>query len=308
MNNWILFKLQNNYRSDRFICSAANRLIEHNTQRIPKTTLAVSEAGGTVMVHRHANAGEELAWLANCITGQKPDSCAVLVRYNTQVDQITQYLSGLGFPVQKRETTAKPQDWRRCRNTLTLFSDPENNLAAYWFIRDNHGQDKAEKVLLGAKINSQSINSMALKIPEVIALADVPQLLARCNITLASIDLVQKGVTLLDADKTVADLIFALTEAEFHQDETGKGICVSTMHSAKGREWDIVFLPGFEQQTIPGNKMTAGIEEERRLAFVGMTRARHGLFMSYVEKRAPMFGPQTPVVVNPSQFISEAGL
>ena len=70
------------------------------------------------------------------------------------------------------------------------------------------------------------------------------------------------------------------------QDKTS----LMTLHSAKGLEFDYVFLPGWEEGIFPnqrnideyGNK---GLEEERRLAYVGITRARKKLFISFVNFR-----------------------
>ena len=65
-------------------------------------------------------------------------------------------------------------------------------------------------------------------------------------------------------------------------DETeGEAVSIMTMHSAKGLEFDTVFLPGWEEGLFPHQRSLddqgrAGLEEERRLAHVGLTRARGG--------------------------------
>ena len=81
-----------------------------------------------------------------------------------------------------------------------------------------------------------------------------------------------------------------------------------TLHSAKGLEFDYVFLPGWEEGIFPnqrnideyGNK---GLEEERRLAYVGITRARKKLFISFVNFRKQYNYNLYRSI--PSRFVSE---
>ncbi len=80
-----------------------------------------------------------------------------------------------------------------------------------------------------------------------------------------------------------------------------------TMHGAKGLEFDTVFLPGWEEGVFPsqrtldegGNK---GLEEERRLAYVGITRARHRAIISHAANRRVYANWQSSI---PSRFIDE---
>ncbi|MHB9023807.1 MAG: UvrD-helicase domain-containing protein [Armatimonadota bacterium] len=60
-------------------------------------------------------------------------------------------------------------------------------------------------------------------------------------------------------------------------------VALMTVHAAKGLEWDIVFLAGCEEGSFP--HPAADIDEERRLFYVGMTRARAQLYLSYAETR-----------------------
>ena len=74
------------------------------------------------------------------------------------------------------------------------------------------------------------------------------------------------------------------------QDWEGQKINMMTMHAAKGLEFDVVFLPGWEEGLFPHQKSIEekgqnGLEEERRLAYVGITRAKNNAYISFSMSR-----------------------
>jgi DNA helicase II / ATP-dependent DNA helicase PcrA len=74
------------------------------------------------------------------------------------------------------------------------------------------------------------------------------------------------------------------------QDWDGEKINMMTMHGSKGLEFDVVFLPGWEEGLFPHQKSIEekgqnGLEEERRLAYVGITRAKHKALISFAMNR-----------------------
>ena len=78
-----------------------------------------------------------------------------------------------------------------------------------------------------------------------------------------------------------------------------------TLHSAKGLEFPLVFLVGLEEGLFPSQRSSGDegrLEEERRLAYVGITRARERLVVSYAESRR-MHG--TEMLARPSRFLAE---
>lgn len=88
-----------------------------------------------------------------------------------------------------------------------------------------------------------------------------------------------------------------------------------SLHAAKGLEFPIVFMIGVEDDILP-HKMAladdpyAGLEEERRLCYVGMTRAKKLLFMSWCKSRRRFgkYGSMTKNASKPSRFLKEAGI
>ncbi len=94
---------------------------------------------------------------------------------------------------------------------------------------------------------------------------------------------------------------------EIAQDETGDRINLMTLHAAKGLEFDTVFLPGWEEGLFPSQRTMdenglAGLEEERRLAYVGLTRARQRVRASFAANRRVHGSWQSAL---PSRFLSE---
>lgn len=85
----------------------------------------------------------------------------------------------------------------------------------------------------------------------------------------------------------IADYTEKLKEQAKKQDMEKKGVTVSTLHSIKGLEYDRVFLMDVNEGTIPYHKAVSdsSIEEERRLFYVGMTRARKELYILYAKSR-----------------------
>lgn len=76
-----------------------------------------------------------------------------------------------------------------------------------------------------------------------------------------------------------------LKEQAQRQQERKEGITVSTLHSAKGLEYERVYILNVNEGSIPYRKavLEEQLEEERRLFYVGMTRAKKELFLCYVE-------------------------
>jgi DNA helicase-2/ATP-dependent DNA helicase PcrA len=113
-----------------------------------------------------------------------------------------------------------------------------------------------------------------------------------------------------DAEEGMSELVAFLSHAaleagEGQVEEDGDGVQLMTLHSAKGLEFPLVCLVGLEEGLFPGARSLdepGRMEEERRLAYVGITRARQCLLLSHAESRR-LHGMQTLGV--PSRFLRE---
>ena len=97
----------------------------------------------------------------------------------------------------------------------------------------------------------------------------------------------------------------ALEAGEGQADAWEDCVQLMTMHSAKGLEFPLVFLSGMEDGLFPHQRSIAdpnGLEEERRLCSVGITRARRQLYLTYAEQRR-LYGSES--FTTPSRFLRE---
>jgi DNA helicase-2/ATP-dependent DNA helicase PcrA len=94
----------------------------------------------------------------------------------------------------------------------------------------------------------------------------------------------------------------ALMLAESDDDEPRERVQLLTIHAAKGLEWPVVFVVGMEEGLLPHERSVlseAGVEEERRLCYVALTRAAEQLYLSWAAQRGR--GGTT----RPSRFLDE---
>ena len=97
------------------------------------------------------------------------------------------------------------------------------------------------------------------------------------------------------------------------EDDTGDRVTLMTMHAAKGLEFPVVFIIGVEEEMVPHGRSVHegpdGLEEERRLFYVGITRAKDKLFLSSCQNRRRVGGRSAPYHrCEPSRFLMEAGV
>lgn len=306
--------LEKNFRCAESICEAAQYLIENNTKRAAKQTISATGQAGTVTVAQckdaHCERQRIVIEVRTAISlGTAPSEIAVLTRTNRLANEFADILEASGVPVAKKKRQSRPEDWPRLASFVSLLANPDNDALALYHIGELFGADKRQEAQMKAGEAMQTVNESTLNLPYGAAPGEVAELASRAGVAgREALDKLDGIVSRLPNGAGLDDLTFAMSRDENHESEMGSGVTVTTAHSAKGREWTVVFLPSFEKGIFPTGRKDTDLEEERRLAYVAFTRAKEALHISHCEERVPAWGDRRPQPSEPSQFIKEAGL
>ncbi len=133
---------------------------------------------------------------------------------------------------------------------------------------------------------NMSLFSVSEKIDYIIKAVDIEKLIQDDEEKISAFKKVLEiGKESLNDSKFFFDKIAFFKDEDFY-DKKAEKVSLMTMHTAKGLEFPIVFIAGCEDGFIPFNEdKIEDIEEEKRLFFVGMTRAKEELYLSFSEKR-----------------------
>ena len=268
--------LMANYRSSPQILALANRLIAASGRS--KRLEPVKPAGPEPQVLRVRDAEAELDLLARrsgelIAAGVAPSEIAVLVRTNAQLAPIEAAFSRARLPyVVRGGLFFARADVRAALRTLRdqapggTGANLRKAIERLW--REEAGYEPGV-LPRGEEARARSA-AFAM-------LLDIFSALARSSPRLR-----------------LEDYLAEIDERASHEREgTGEGINLLTYHRAKGLEWDAVFLPSLEEGLLPiaqAIKRPSGLAEERRLLYVGITRARTHLVLSHAETRLSSTG------------------
>lgn len=260
----VVLRLEQNYRSTPAIVTAANRLMRDRPGALTLHA-AAGRAGSAPTVTAHATDSSEARAVATEIaaqiaSGTKPEQIAVLFRINVQSQALEAALGDAGVPYVVRGAT-RFFEQREIKEALMLLRGAVVNAAIEPLfktvsdvLRSIGWSQEAPAVPGAVRDRWESLNALMHLAEET-----------------------PDGTTL----KQFVDELF---ERQAGQHEpTMSAVTLATLHSAKGLEWDCVHLVGLAEGLVPISyaKDPAAIEEERRLLYVGVTRARRALSITW---------------------------
>jgi len=281
-----VIRLVRNYRSTPQVVSLANRIFA-----APGQALVAQRPGGpapklTEYADEQAEAAEVARQAAELVSAGTPAmQLAVLVRTNAMTSRYEEALAAVGVPFQLRGAE-RFFDRTEVRQAVNLLRVAARSVSA-----DENPASAVRPVLTGLGLTSQPPGGRGKARERWESLDTLAQLAADFFAAAAP-------------QASLADLAaeLELRGALGHAPDPG-GVTLASLHAAKGLEWDVVFLPGLTDGAVPivYAQSAEAIEEERRLLYVGITRARQQLFLSWSLARAPG-GRRTR---KPSRFLDE---
>ncbi|MGW0175486.1 ATP-dependent DNA helicase UvrD2 [Rhodococcus sp. NPDC003322] len=281
-------RLERDYRSTPEVVSLANQVIGAARGRIAGTRLQLigqRPPGPAPTFAEFDDEPAEAAAVARSVkklidSGVPAAEIAVLYRINAQSEAHEQALTELGIPFQVRGGEG-------------FFTRPEVRQAVGALRQTASREDLPDGADRG-----QALVTLVRAVLVPMGLTDTEPAGAQARekwSSLTALVTLTEELLVHQPDLDLAGLLRDLAaRAESRHPPTVQGVTLASLHAAKGLEWDAVFLVGLTDGTLPiqhalGDKSTppdeAAVEEERRLLYVGVTRAREHLQLSWALSR-----------------------
>lgn len=334
--------LEQNYRSTNTILTAANSVIEKNVRRRPKKLFTDKEVGDAIVLYGAQNEVDEAWFIAHqamkLIEGGMPASeIAVLYRENFQSRVIEEAMLHLSVPY--RVLGTKFFERKEVKDTLSYLRaamNPQSKIDIARVIAvpaRGIGKVTLDKMLVGedaelpraaqAKVAAfretlvrirHAINTLPASdaVKYAVEASGMEKMYKERDDGEERLGNMQELVnvsTKYDGEKPPEGIEKLLEEAALQADQDElqveqAAVSLMTVHASKGLEFGAVFIAGLEQGLFPWTKEDEGRdpEEDRRLFYVALTRAKKRLFLSYAAERMK-YGSREYAI--PSEFIDD---
>jgi len=368
--DFALYKLEQNYRSTKYIVDAANSVIANNKDQIEKVVWTANGEGERIAVHRCYSDNEEGRWAATQIFDlhnqrqQHWKDIAILYRTNAQSRSFEESLRKLNVPYriygglsfyQRKEIkdliayfrlTANPRDDEALKRIINyptrgigkttmdrlLVESTERDVSIWDLVTDDLAPPTSVKgaslrkvqdfvqMMRGfaAELDTKDAHDLGMHIAKHTGLVHTlyqdktPEGVARYDNVQELLNGMKSFVeqakeTDPDAFASLGDFLLdvaLLTDADQDDGDENK-VSMMTIHAAKGLEFENVFIVGLEEELFPSSmalQSRADLEEERRLFYVAITRAKRTCALSYALTR---YKWGQLIQAEPSRFIEE---
>ncbi len=316
------FALSQNYRSTQKILDAASTVIGKNAGHPVLTLWTKNPKGDDVTIYEARNAQEEAEFIINqlSIVNCQLSDVAILYRTNAQSRVLEEVFlhQGVAYKLIGGTRFYERKEVKDVLAYLRVLANPKDTVS-YKRI-EKLGKGRLEKFLdfsREAEFHSEEqttidILDRVLKNTDYLSLYDEKdeedrsrleniKELRSVAIEFPDISLFLENVALVEQEYPSA----SLRAGDENRPDDGGAVTLMTLHAAKGLEFPIVFMVGMEEGLFPHSRSLMDrneIEEERRLCYVGMTRAKQKLFFTYARRRL-FYGQRTSNTV--SRFILE---
>ena len=268
--------LTQNYRSTPQVLHVANRLTNGLGGRAKVLTATRPEGGDCSLSEYSTDEAEVRAIVAEidrlASSGVAFEQMAILYRINARSEDYEEALAAARIPYQVRDGA--------------FLRRPGPRAVLRQLERGREGSVEAVCRSLGWDPDAEPEGN-----EEITRHADLSRLVALAE----------------EFDGSTAEFVADL-KRRFEDDENARGVVLSTYHRAKGLEWDAVFLPRLEEREMPFalSKQDEEVAEERRLLYVGITRARTYLRLSWAREREGKNARPSRFLreINPAQKVS----
>ncbi|MFH1827436.1 MAG: UvrD-helicase domain-containing protein [bacterium] len=297
----IVFKLEKNYRSTQTILDFAHKIILKNKTHPILQLTSENLRGENIYFYEAENEQEEGIFVLNEISSlksaNKADSIAVLYRTNAQSRVLEEVFLHYKMPYTLIGGVRfyERKEIKDVLSYIRLFNNPIDELATdrikklgkkrwerfkalYKEISDN-----VEKIPTETLINKIFKGTGYLEFYDENDVEDFSRL-----------ENIKELKSVAISFPNIVDFMeqVALVESEYFENEKrtniDRGIKLMTLHQSKGLEFDCVFITGVDDGLLPHSRSIEDyfqLEEERRLFYVGITRARHRLYIINAKKR-----------------------
>jgi len=319
-----VYKLSQNYRSTQTILDAAHSIISNNNSHPVLKLWTDNKEGDEISIFQAENEHKEAEYIVRMINSKKqynPDfklsDVAILYRMNAQSRTIEEIFLHYGIPY-KLVGGVRFYDRKEVKDVLSYISYLSNQqdaaalkriqkLGKRRFEEFEFYRQEFNEANYAEKKETINIIDEVLKRSGYLERYDTEDSEDRARLENIK-ELRSVAIEFPDLIQFLENV--ALVEQEYMPDgqieiENDDAVTLMTMHAAKGLEFKMVFIVGLEEGLFPHSRALfdfGDLEEERRLCYVGVTRAKEHLYLTYAKQRV-IFGQRN--TATPSRFIFE---